>query len=47
MLKLHLGDIKNVMQQMLGGLFFIHASKIIHRDMKAANILITRQVTFI
>jgi cyclin-dependent kinase 9 len=41
--KFSLGDIKNVMQQMLGGLFFIHASKIIHRDMKAANILITRQ----
>eukprot|EP00088_Acartia_fossae_P006423 TRINITY_DN12957_c1_g1_i1.p1 TRINITY_DN12957_c1_g1~~TRINITY_DN12957_c1_g1_i1.p1 ORF type:complete len:430 (-),score=105.89 TRINITY_DN12957_c1_g1_i1:116-1405(-) len=41
--KFSLGDIKNVMQQMLGGLFFIHTNKIIHRDMKAANILITRQ----
>jgi serine/threonine protein kinase len=32
------------MQQMFEGLFFIHNNKIIHRDMKAANILITRQV---
>jgi serine/threonine protein kinase len=38
------GDIKKVMQQMFEGLFFIHNNKIIHRDMKAANILITRQV---
>ena len=29
---------------MFEGLFFIHNNKIIHRDMKAANILITRQV---
>ena len=40
-----LGDIKKVMQQMFEGLFFIHNNKIIHRDMKAANILITRQVS--
>ena len=32
--KFSLGDIKNVMQQMLGGLYFIHVNKIIHRDMK-------------
>ncbi|CAB4056518.1 CDK9 [Lepeophtheirus salmonis] len=38
-----LGEIKKVMQQILEGLFYIHANKIIHRDMKAANILITRQ----
>ena len=30
------------MQQLLNGLFFIHKQKILHRDMKAANILITR-----
>ncbi len=30
---------------MFEGLFFIHNNKIIHRDMKAANILITRQVS--
>ena len=31
-----------MMQQLLNGLFFIHKQKILHRDMKAANILITR-----
>ena len=30
------------MQQLLNGLFFIHSNKILHRDMKAANILITK-----
>jgi serine/threonine protein kinase len=33
-----------VMQQMLNGLYYIHSNKIIHRDMKAANVLITKQV---
>jgi len=41
--KFSLGEIKMVMQQMCEGLFFIHNNKIIHRDMKAANILITKQ----
>jgi len=41
--KFSLGEIKKVMQQMCEGLFFIHTNKIIHRDMKAANILITKQ----
>ena len=41
--KFSLAEIKKVMQQLLEGLFFIHSNKILHRDMKAANILITRQ----
>lgn len=38
-----LGEIKSVMHQLLNGLFYIHSNKIIHRDMKAANVLITKQ----
>lgn len=41
--KFSLGEIKKVMQQMLNGLYYIHSNKIIHRDMKAANVLITKQ----
>ena len=41
--KFTLQEIKNVMQQMFEGLYFIHFNKIIHRDMKAANILITKK----
>ena len=41
--KFTLQEIKKVMQQMFEGLYFIHTNKIIHRDMKAANILITKQ----
>ncbi|XP_076050954.1 cyclin-dependent kinase 9-like [Oratosquilla oratoria] len=40
--KFNLGEIKKVMQQLLGGLFYIHSNKILHRDMKAANVLITK-----
>ncbi|XP_050389342.1 cyclin-dependent kinase 9 isoform X1 [Patella vulgata] len=40
--KFTLGDIKRVMQQLLNGLYFIHTNKILHRDMKAANVLITK-----
>jgi cyclin-dependent kinase 9 len=40
--KFSLGEIKKVMQQLLNGLFFIHSNKILHRDMKAANILVTK-----
>lgn len=38
-----LPEIKQVMKQLMNGLFFIHNNKILHRDMKAANILITKQ----
>ncbi|ESO86322.1 hypothetical protein LOTGIDRAFT_207088 [Lottia gigantea] len=40
--KFKLAEIKKVMSQLLNGLFFIHSNKILHRDMKAANILITK-----
>ena len=40
--KFSLGEIKKVILQLLNGLYFIHRNKILHRDMKAANILITK-----
>ncbi|CAO1298665.1 unnamed protein product [Diamesa tonsa] len=40
--KFNLGEIKKVMQQLLNGLYYIHQNKILHRDMKAANVLITK-----
>ncbi|ERL90700.1 hypothetical protein D910_08047 [Dendroctonus ponderosae] len=40
--KFSLGEIKKVMQQLLNGLYYIHFNKILHRDMKAANVLITK-----
>ena len=40
--KFSLGEIKKVMQQLLNSLYFIHNNKVLHRDMKAANILITK-----
>lgn len=43
--KFNLAEIKKVMQQLLNGLFYIHSNKILHRDMKAANILITKNGT--
>ncbi|KAF8786354.1 Cyclin-dependent kinase 9 like protein [Argiope bruennichi] len=41
--KFTLGEIKMVLKQMLNGLYFLHTNKIIHRDMKASNILITKE----
>merc|ERR1719369_1460373 len=41
--KFSLGEIKKAMQQLLNGLYYIHSNKILHRDMKAANVLITKQ----
>ncbi|CRL08536.1 CLUMA_CG021274, isoform A [Clunio marinus] len=40
--KFSLGEIKKVMKQLLNGLYYIHSNKILHRDMKAANVLITK-----
>ncbi|CAH1108104.1 unnamed protein product [Psylliodes chrysocephalus] len=40
--KFSLGEIKKVVQQLLNGLYYIHSNKILHRDMKAANVLITK-----
>lgn len=41
--KFGLSEQKEVMKQLCNGLFFIHRNKILHRDMKAANILITKR----
>lgn len=43
--KFNLGEIKKVMQQLLNGLYYIHSNNVLHRDMKAANILITKTGT--
>jgi len=40
--KFSLAEIKKVMQQLLNGLYYIHSNKLLHRDIKAANILITK-----
>jgi len=42
-LKFTQGEIKKVIFMLLEGLFYIHRNKILHRDMKAANILITKE----
>ena len=41
--KLRLVDIKTMMQHILRGLCKIHKTNILHRDMKAANVLITKE----
>lgn len=37
-----LGEQKKIMQQLLNGLYYIHKNFILHRDMKTANILVTK-----
>lgn len=39
-IKLELGQIKCIMQQLLKGIQYVHNQKFLHRDIKAANILI-------
>ena len=41
--KFSLGEIKEIMKQLLNGLYYIHSNKVLHRDMKAANIFITKE----
>lgn len=41
--KFTLGEQKKIMQQLLNGLYFIHKNLILHRDMKTANILVTKE----
>jgi serine/threonine protein kinase len=42
-LKLELADIKCMMKHLLEGLYCIHSVGILHRDMKAANVLISAE----
>ena len=35
-------EIKKLLQQLFNGLYYMHFSKVLHRDMKASNILITK-----
>lgn len=40
--KFDLAEIKKIMQQLLNGLYYIHSNNILHRDLKASNVLITK-----
>ncbi len=42
-LHLQLGDIKTMMRHILKGLDCIHIHKVLHRDMKAANVLVSAE----
>jgi cyclin-dependent kinase 9 len=41
--KFSLGEQKKIMHQLLNGLYYIHKNFILHRDMKTANILVTKE----
>lgn len=41
-IKFSLGEIKKIIQMLLNALYFLHFNRILHRDMKAANILMTK-----
>ena len=40
--KFNLGEIKQIAMMLMNALYFIHSNKILHRDMKASNVLITK-----
>lgn len=40
--KFSLSEIKSIMQQLFNALDYIHSNRILHRDMKSSNILITK-----
>jgi cyclin-dependent kinase 9 len=40
--KFSLPEIKSIMFQLFSALFYIHGSRILHRDMKSSNILVTK-----
>ncbi|XP_018019882.1 cyclin-dependent kinase 9 [Hyalella azteca] len=41
--KFNMAEIKKIMQQLLNGLYYIHSNNILHRDLKASNVLITKK----
>ncbi|XP_028411048.1 cyclin-dependent kinase 9-like [Dendronephthya gigantea] len=40
--KFSIAEVKKIAQMLMNALYFIHSNKILHRDMKASNVLITK-----